>query len=198
MASPVPTVLSTSLSAAHVFSKASVPSITLIAGLGIVGDCHAGETVQHRSRLHIQPPPANLRQVHLIPVEILHSVASTLSANQKTQLLAPGALGQNITTQGIDLLALSVGTELHFVDPAMEEGAVTGPVVVLAGLRNPCPQINKFQPGLQERFLIRDADRKIVGRLAGVMSTVKIGGAIRPGMAIRVVSPGEHVPLGPV
>ncbi|KAL3461944.1 pyruvate kinase-like protein [Aspergillus heterothallicus] len=200
MASP-PTVLSTTLSATHVFSKTPSPAITLLPGLGIQGDCHAGETVQHRSRLHIKPPPTNLRQVHLIPIEILQSISSTLSPDEETKLLAPGALGQNITTSGVDLLSLGAGTELHFV---AAEGAATADstssvvVIVLTGLRNPCPQISKFQPGLQEKFLVRDAERKIVKRLAGVMATVKVGGEVKPGMAIRVVSPAEYVALGPV
>jgi MOSC domain-containing protein YiiM len=174
-------------------------SITLIPGLGVEGDCHAGETVQHRSRLHITPPPANLRQVHLIPIEILEKVTDTLSNDEKNRVMEPGALGQNITTRGLDLLSLSVGTELHFVDPSNPDDTA-GAVIILTGLRNPCPQINKFQPGLQERFIVRDAERKIVGRLAGVMATVRIGGVVTTGSWIRVVAPGVggHVALGPV
>jgi MOSC domain-containing protein YiiM len=191
-------ILSLSTSTQHTFSKTPVASITLIPGLGIEGDCHAGETVQHRSRLHITPPPANLRQVHLIPIEILEKVSAGLSDDEKRRVLESGALGQNITTQGLDLLSLSVGTELHFVDPSNPDDTA-GAVIVLTGLRNPCPQINKFQPGLQERFIVRDAERKIVGRLAGVMATVRIGGVVKTGSAIRVVAPpGEHVALGPV
>ncbi|KAL2864045.1 MOSC domain-containing protein [Aspergillus lucknowensis] len=195
-----PNVLSVTTSSSHNFSKSSVPSIKLITAWGIEGDCHAGETVQHRSRLHIRPPPANLRQVHLIPIEILHKVSTALSAEQKTQLFQPGALGQNITTEGVDLLSLGVGTELRFVGaPTGDTGAeAEEAIVVLQGVRNPCPQIDRFQSGLKERFLVRDADRQIVGRLAGVMATVKQGGIIRPGMGIMVVKPAAHVPLGPV
>jgi MOSC domain-containing protein YiiM len=197
MANPQPFVLSVTTSPSHNFSKPTALFITLIEGYGIEGDCHAGETVQHCSRLHIRPPPANLRQVHLIPIEILHKVSSTLPTNLKTQLFEPGALGQNVTTEGIDLLALGLGTELRFVDPT-NEAAATGPIIVITGVRNPCPQIDKFQPGLKERFLVRDENRKIVGRLAGVMSTVKRGGVISPGMRIVVTKPAEHVALGPV
>ncbi|KAL3485381.1 pyruvate kinase-like protein [Aspergillus germanicus] len=191
------TILSLSSSTQHTFSKTPVANITLIPGLGIEGDCHAGATVQHRSRLHITPPPANLRQVHLIPIEILEKVSAGLADDEKKRILEPGALGQNITTRGLDLLSLSVGTELHFVDPSNPDGAA-GAVIVLTGLRNPCPQINKFQPGLQERFIVRDAERKIVGRLAGVMATVRIRGVVTTGSWIRVIAPGMHVALGPV
>ncbi|KAL4947307.1 pyruvate kinase-like protein [Aspergillus filifer] len=191
-------VLSVSSSSSHSFSKPSALSINLIANHGIEGDCHAGKTVQHLSRLHIKPPPTNLRQVHLIPIEILHKVSSGLSASQQASLLKAGALGQNITTEGIDLLSLSTGTELHFVNAAAKDGDTTGPILVLTGLRNPCPQIDKFQSGLQERFVIRDANRQITGRLAGVMSIVKQGGVVKPGMRIDVVKPAKHIPLGVV
>jgi MOSC domain-containing protein YiiM len=131
-----------------------------------------------------------------MPVEILQRVSDGLSSGEKTRLLSPGALGQNITTQGVDLLGLPVGTELRFVTDG--DGGDDGPVLVLTGLRNPCAQINKFCPGLQERFLVRDAKREITARLAGVMSTVRVGGEVRAGMSIVIVRPEKHVPLGPV
>ncbi|KAL4981757.1 pyruvate kinase-like protein [Aspergillus falconensis] len=199
MTSTNPHVLSLSTGRAHTFSKSPASSITLIANYGIQGDCHAGTTVQHRSRLHIRPAPPNLRQVHLMPLEILQRVSGGLSGDDKRRLVAPGALGQNITTEGVDLLGLPVGTELRFVnDDGDREGREDGPVLVLTGLRNPCAQINKFCPGLQERFLVRDANRDITGRLAGVMSTVRVGGEVRAGMGIVVVRPERYVPLGPV
>ncbi|KAL4772316.1 pyruvate kinase-like protein [Aspergillus nidulans var. acristatus] len=196
MADSRPRVLSLSAGEAHTFSKSPASSLTLIANYGVQGDCHAGTTVQHRSRLHIRPAPANLRQVHLMPVEILQRVSDGLSSGEKTRLLSPGALGQNITTQGVDLLGLPVGTELRFVTDG--DGGDDGPVLVLTGLRNPCAQINKFCPGLQERFLVRNAKREITARLAGVMSTVRVGGEVRAGMSIVIVRPEKHVPLGPV
>ncbi|KAJ0420237.1 pyruvate kinase-like protein [Aspergillus carlsbadensis] len=197
MSSATGKILSLSTSSEHTFSKTAVPSITLIPGLGIEGDCHAGVTVQHRSRLHITPPPANLRQVHLIPIEILEEISANLSDDERRKILEPGALGQNITTRGIDLLSLSMGTELHFVDASNQTESPSA-VIVLTGLRNPCPQINKFQSGLQERFVVRDAERKIVGRLAGVMATVRVGGVVTTESRIRVVAAGVHVALGPV
>ncbi|KAL5333803.1 pyruvate kinase-like protein [Aspergillus crustosus] len=191
-------VLSVTASALHDFSKPSAPSLTLIQGYGIEGDSHAGETVQHRSRLHLNPSPPNLRQVHLIPIEILQTVSGRFSANERRAILDPGALGQNITTEGIDLLALGSGTELHFVDPTDPLPVETAPAIKITGLRNPCPQIDDFLPGLREEFLIRDANRRIVGRLAGVMATVTRGGVVTPWMKILVSKPAEHVPLGPV
>ena len=181
-------VISTALSGEHTFSKQSVPSITVVQGLGVAGDCHAGKNVQHRSRLHIKPPPANLRQVHLIQEEILTQ-----------HNLKPAEIGENITTRGIDLLSLGKGTQLHFVrcedavDTALRQEHA---VLTITGLRNPCPQIEKHRKGLQELFIERDVDRKIVVRKAGVMSTVDFGGVVMPGMKIIVQTPDEYEALG--
>ena len=178
------------LSEAHTFSKQMVPSLTLLPGLGVEGDCHCGETVQHRSRLKIRPKPKNLRQVHLIDLEILKE------CNVKT-----GDMGENITTVGMGLLSLGKGTRLHFFPPDSPSTAgqmIDGtsellqqpghPVLRLEGLRNPCPQISHFRAGLQEQFIVRDEDRKIINRKAGVMTTVEegAGGVIEVGMAIFV------------
>ncbi|KAL4801849.1 PK beta-barrel-protein domain-containing protein-like protein [Aspergillus unguis] len=187
-------VVSVTSAAAHTFSKPAVTSVKLIANHGIEGDCHAGKTVQHRARLNVKPAPQNLRQVHLIPIETLQRISTSFSAEQKAKLLKPGALGQNITTQGIDLINLPVGTQLQFVG---SDGGI-GPILVLTGLRHPGPGIDRFQPGLLDRLLVRDASRQITGRLAGVMSTVKQGGVMKPGMRIVVVKPAKHVSLGPV
>ena len=173
-------VLNLSLSKAHEFSKTPVSSINLLTGLGVEGDCHLGPTVQHRSRLHIKPPPANLRQVHLIQNEVLEKLN-----------VSPSELGENITTNGIDLLGLGKGTRLHFLpaDCPLETGTKPHPVVRITGLRNPCPQIERFRKGLQEKFIVRDAERMIVGRKAGVMSVVEVGGQIGNGMKIVVEKP---------
>jgi len=183
------TVVSTALCDQHVFSKQAVPSINLIEGRGVEGDCHLGESVQHRSRLHVKVPPANLRQVHLIEHEILI-----------TNNLKPAEIGENITTEGIDLLSLGRGTKLHFLDPQNTEDvamtkAKVHPTITITGLRNPCWQIEKHRQGLQEVFVERDTNRTIIARKAGVMSTVDVGGIVMPGMRIVVEAPADHIPL---
>lgn len=180
-------VVSVSLSESHDFSKQPKSFINLIKGLGVEGDCHAGVTVQHRSRLHIKPPPINLRQVHLLQYEILKQLD-----------IKPSDLGENITTDGIDLLALSKGTKLHFLSAASCSDNIpseTHPVVVITGLRNPCPQIEKFRKGLQEHFIVRDAQRNIVGRRAGVMGVVEAGGRVEKGMKMVVEKPATFMAL---
>ncbi|EAS36189.2 MOSC domain-containing protein [Coccidioides immitis RS] len=183
-------VLSVSLSSTHSFSKPPVPSITLLPNLGVQGDAHAGTTVQHLSRKHIQPPPLNLRQVHLIHAEVLSQASASTDIPLK-----PGQLGENITTTGINLLSLGKGTKLRFVGEEKPDDHDDAPVVMVTGLRNPCPQIDKFQAGLKEKFVVRDAQRKIVQRKAGIMGVVEVGGEVKPGMRIVVEKPAVHEPL---
>ena len=176
------TVLAVARSPRHRFSKQTEPAITLIEGLGVEGDAHAGVTVRHRSRVARNPAQPNLRQVHLIHSELFAELAA------KGFALSPGDMGENIATAGIDLLALPVGTVLRLGEAA--EVAVTG-------LRNPCQQLDRFAPGLMAATL-EQTEAGLV-RKAGIMATVRRGGTIRPGDAIAVVlPPPPHRYLAPV
>lgn len=176
-------VVAVSLRAGHHFSKTGALGIRLLAGLGVAGDAHMGETVKHRSRVRKDPTQPNLRQVHLIHAELFDELRA------RGFMVAPGELGENITTTGIDLLALPTGTRLHLGASA---------VVEITGLRNPCSQIDKFQEGLMAATLDRDADGNLV-RKAGVMSIVISAGDVRPGDPVAVDPPAEpHRPLLPV
>ncbi|MFJ3903633.1 MOSC domain-containing protein [Streptomyces sp. NPDC090025] len=176
----VGSVTAVSSSGVHEFSKLNRPAITLLAGLGVADDAHAGVTVKHRSRVAKDPTVPNLRQVHLIHTELFDEVAAAGFE------VAPGDLGENVTTTGVDLLALPTGTVLRIGAEA---------VVELTGLRNPCAQIDNFQHGLLKQVVGRDEDGNIV-RKAGVMSVVLSGGEIRPGDPIRAEFPaGPHRPL---
>lgn len=173
------TVESVHVSAAHTFSKSAVPAIELVEGIGVSGDSHAGTTVKHRSRVARDPDQPNLRQVHLMHQELFELLAADGYS------VLPGQLGENITTAGIDLLDLPVGTRLHLAEA----------VIVVTGLRNPCQQINDFQPGLMKK-LIRADESGQVERLAGVMGIVARSGTVRPGEGISVELPPEpHHPL---
>jgi MOSC domain-containing protein YiiM len=172
-----------SRSAGHRFSKDGTEGLTLLAGLGVDGDCHAGVTVQHLSRVRRDPGQPNLRQVHLIAAELYDELT------EKGFELEPGQLGENVTTTGVDLLALARGTRLSI-----------GPEVVLevTGLRNPCVQIDRFRPGLLAEVLYRDAAGQVVRR-AGVMAVVVAGGEVGVGDTITVEPPPPPLsPLTPV
>ena len=160
-------VLAVARHGTHAFSKPTQDSITLLAGLGVVGDAHQGETVKHRSRVARDPTQPNLRQVHLIHAE-LHDELRAAGFD-----IAPGAMGENITTGGIDLLGLAEGTLLRLGASA---------VVRVTGLRNPCVQLDRFRPGLMAATLGRDTAGALV-RKAGVMAVVLAGGEVRPAAA---------------
>jgi MOSC domain-containing protein YiiM len=177
------TVVAVSRNEDYSFTKPNRPGITLLAGLGVEGDVHAGVTVRHRSRVAVDPTRPNLRQVHLIHEELFAEVG------RHGFEVAPGDLGENITTRGLDLLALPTGTVLRLGGDAAVE---------VTGLRNPCRQIDRFQSGLLKRVVARDEAGEIV-RKAGIMGIVVRGGVVRPGDDIRVELPaGPHRPLAPV
>lgn len=170
-------------SASYSFTKAPVAAVELVEGLGIAGDIHAGATVKHRSRVARDPTQPNLRQVHLIHGELHDELATRGFA------VAPGAMGENVTTRGVDLLALPTGTRLHL-------GA--GAIVEVTGLRNPCLQLDGIRTGLMAALLDRDADGNLV-RKAGIMGIVLASGVVAAGDAIVVEQPaGPHRPLEPV
>ena len=157
--------------------------MVLVEGHGVEGDAHAGATVQHRSRKRWRPQAPNLRQVHLLHDELLDDLRGRGFA------VGPGDVGENVLVRGVDLLALPTGALVQLGDTA---------VVEVTGLRNPCVQLDRFADGLMAAVLRTDADGT-VHRLAGVMSVVRTGGAVRPGDRVGVRLPdGERVPLRPV
>lgn len=197
-----PEVVAVARDAMHRFSKPTCRSITLVAGVGVLGDAHAGTLVQHRSRVRRNPNQLNLRQVHLLQSELFAELAAA------GYDVGPGDLGENITTAGVPLLELPVDTRLRL-----------GEVVLrLTGLRNPCRQIDDFRPGLL-RLVVARADGRpssaqptltrsggvdtlegsSVTRRAGVMAVVEQGGEVTPGTSVEVELPPErHRPLQPV
>lgn len=89
----------------------------------------------------------------------------------------------------MDLLGLPTGALLHLGEDAC---------VRITGLRNPCQQINDFEPGLLREVLGRAEDGS-VSRKGGVMGVVVSGGVVRPGDGVRVELPeGDLEPLSPV
>jgi hypothetical protein len=176
-------VMAVSRSPKHTLSKPNEGAIRLVAGLGVDGDAHQGETVKHRSRVARNPNQPNLRQVHLIHAELLDQLRAAGFE------ISAGQMGENVTTRDVDLLALPTGTRLRLGETALIE---------ITGLRNPCAQLDKIQHGLMAATLDRD-DRGNVIRKAGVMSIVLMGGEVRPGDSIEVELPAfPHHPLQPV
>ena len=176
-------VAAVSRSAKHTLVKANQDSIRLLSGLGVDGDAHQGATVKHRSRVARDPTQPNLRQVHLIHAELHEELRAA------GFIVSAGQMGENITTQGVDLLGLPAGARLCIGGAA---------VVEVTGLRNPCAQLDRIQPGLMAATLGRDQHGNLV-RKAGIMGVVIAGGEVRPGDQIRVeLPPQPHRQLAPM
>ncbi len=171
------------VSPTHTMSKAGCEHIRLLAGLGVEGDAHLGETVKHRSRVARDPTQRNLRQVHLIHAELHDELGEAGFA------VEAGRMGENVTTRGVDLLELPKGTRLHLGETA---------IVEVTGLRNPCVQLDGIQRGLMAATLARDGDGGLV-RKAGIMGIVLADGTVRAGDRVRVELPeGPREHLTPV
>lgn len=176
-------ITAVSRSRCHTFGKPNEPVIRLITGLGIEGDAHMGQRVKHRFHALKNPLARNLRQVHLLHAELFDEL------RERGFHVWPGAIGENVTTRGVDLLALPRGTRLRLGAEA---------VIELTGLRNPCRQIDTFQPGLLKAVLGRNPEGRLI-RKTGVMAIVVTSGDVKATDMIAVELPaGEHRPLLPV
>jgi MOSC domain-containing protein YiiM len=167
-----PAVVAVSCSPRHAVSKTVAPEIVLIAGRGVAGDAHFGTTVQHRYDRRRDATRANLRQVHLIGAELFTELASS------GIVVIPGALGENITTRGVDLVALPAGTRLALGTDA---------VVELTGLREPCVLLEGVHAGVRAATTMPCEGGKALRH--GVMAVVRAGGAVRAGDAVSIALP---------
>ena len=92
-------ILSLNISKEKGTPKTPVPRMVLIPDQGIEGDAHAG--------------PGN-RQVSLLADEDIDTM------REKLDSLVPGDFAENITTRGIDLPSLPVGTRLYIGGAVLE------------------------------------------------------------------------------
>ncbi|MEH6452863.1 MAG: MOSC domain-containing protein [Psychromonas sp.] len=174
------TVVVVSSSKTHSFSKLNQASINLIEGIGVQGDAHAGKSIKHIYLAKKDPSRPNIRQIHLIQSELFEELA------EQGFDVEAGQLGENVTTQGLDLLSLPTGTQLKIGENA---------VIELTALRNPCVQIHNFKKGLLKAVMGKDDDGKVV-RKVGVMGIVAAGGEVKPNDVIEVIFPEQpHSPL---
>ena len=157
----------------HHFSKKVCDSLLFLEGVGIEGDAHCGQTVKHRSRVKIDPTQPNLRQVHLIPSELISELRS------RGFNVEAGTMGENILTQGIDLLSLPKDTQLTLGNNV---------VLRVTGLRNPCAQLDNYQKGLTQAVLSKDPEGNLI-RKAGIMAVVEKGGTVILGDLIDIDLP---------
>jgi MOSC domain-containing protein YiiM len=166
-------VLSLCKDDSHRFSKQVFETLSFLEGLGVEGDAHCGATVKHRSRVKVDPTQPNLRQVHLIHSELL------VQLRKEGFDVVPGTMGENVLTEGIDLLALPRDTLLKLGRDVL---------LRVTGLRNPCAQLDNYQRGLTQAVLERDSEGNIV-RKAGIMAVVEKGGLVRVSDPIEIIFP---------
>lgn len=137
--------------------KTPIPSGELTAA-GITGD-------SWRYRFHGGPKQAVL----LITLEGIEELIAQGFA------LSPGALGENLTTRGLDRRALRFGQRLQ----------VGTAVIELTKMRQPCATLNVLGPGIQAaiydaRVVKGDHESPLWG-LSGFYASVVEPGIVRPG-----------------
>lgn len=173
-------VVSLSKDEGHNFSKKTYESLCFLKGMGIEGDAHCGKTVKHRSRVKADPSQPNLRQVHLLHSELF------VELRDKGFEIEAGTIGENVLTEGLELLSLPTNTVLKLGENV---------VLRVTGLRNPCAQLDNYQKGLTKAVLDKDAEGNLI-RKAGIMATVIKGGIVKLEDQITVELPEPpHLPL---
>jgi MOSC domain-containing protein YiiM len=175
-----PTVIAVCLNTTRGMAKHPKGSINLLAGLGVEGDIHRGKTTQHLYLKKRDPSRINLTQVHLLHAELHERL------NEAGFEITPGLMGENITTRGVDLMALPRGARLSLGKAA---------IVEISGFREPCSKLDNLRTGLMKASFRWDQ----MGRRApdaGVMAIVVKGGWVFPGDMIQISLPDKpHLPL---
>jgi MOSC domain-containing protein YiiM len=166
------TVVAVAADRGHHFGKPPQDRIVLVEGHGVEGDAHAGPFVRHRYLARRQPRLPNLRQVHLIRSELFASLSEAGFE------VAAGELGENITTAGLDLELLPLGTLIQ-LGPAA--------IVELTGLRTPCVLIDRFRADLK-RQVLSSAETGLPFK-SGVLGVVRAGGPVAAGDTARILLP---------
>ena len=178
------TVMTVSTSGDHTFRKPLVDTLTLVQGIGVAGDAHAGATMMMPSKKKGigREPVENKRQVHVFASERLAEL------NELGFPVSPGDLGENLTTEGVQVLDLPLGTVLAIGESARVE---------VTGLRNPCRTLEAKYPGITKEFLVKcGEDPGAWERRTGIFGVCVAGGAVRPGDVMTIELPPEpHEPL---
>lgn len=143
-------LVSVNTNAEQAFRKLPRTVARLVDDFGLEGDRHAGRP---------------LRQVSLLSVETERELA------EKGLPVSPGVLGENLTLEGLDVMALPVGQRLRLGDSVELE---------ITGDRPACRELLDVHP---------DALKALVGR-TGKMARVIGTGLVRPGDAVVLVPDG--------
>jgi len=142
------TVVSVNISRTKGVRKAPVAGCCVVPGLGLEGDAHAGD---------------GHRQVSLLALESIQKMRDVGCD------VGPGDFAENITTSGLELVSLPIGTVLR----------------VGAGARLEVSQIGKI---CHDRCSIFEQAGDCVMPREGIFARVLAGGPLRPGDRVEVES----------
>jgi MOSC domain-containing protein YiiM len=153
--------------------KIEIDAIQLLENFGVEGDYHAGEFVRHRYLARKDPNVSNVRQVLLIDTAILSYLAG------QDIHLEPGMMGENLVLDGIDLMALPIGTRLEVGEATLE----------ITEIRHPCYQLNESHPNLLEA--VKSSGTGSDPHNAGMLARILKGGWVRPGDRAKILPQTE-------
>jgi len=142
------TVVSVNVSRTKGVRKAPVPGCLIVPGLGLEGDAHAGD---------------GHRQVSLLALESIEKMRAVGLD------VGPGDFAENITTSGLELVTLPIGTVLRVGDGARLEVSQIGKVC-------------------HARCAIYEQAGDCVMPREGIFGRVLTGGPVGPGDRVEVES----------
>jgi|SRR5689334_22649700 MOSC domain-containing protein YiiM len=145
--------------------KRAIPAAT-IGSLGLEGD-------EHDYRHHGGPE----RAVCLFPLELIRTLAAEGHA------IVPGAIGENVTTEGLDWSLVVPGARLQLGDRVL---------LHVTRYTSPC---TKIAPVFTDRDYGRVSQKLHPGE-SRVYTSVLVEGVVRTGDVVRVVDAGKAAPLG--
>ncbi len=148
-------LVSVNISADRQFRKLPRTKARFVENFGLEGDRHAGRP---------------LRQVSILNAETVDELARAGIP------VEPGILGENITLEGLPVMALHVGTRLRIGQAELE----------ITGDRPACREMLEIHP---------NALKAMVGR-AGKMARVVRGGTVRPGDPIELIGGPDAITHG--
>jgi len=167
------TVVSVNISTAKHTAKTPVPSAELVSEAGVSGDAHSGPGIRQVSLLAVESIE---RQARVFRERMKHSGEDLrcAKAHGQEEDLKPGDFAENITTRGLDLPALPIGTRLRL-----------GERVVLS--------VSKIGKECHRHCAIYEAMGDCVMPREGIFAVVEEGGTVREGDSIiRVEDRDPH------
>jgi len=132
------------------FNRVAVDSVELIAGHGIKGDRKAGRNPK--------------RQINIVSMNLVETLDALGFQTH------PGALGEQLVIDGVDVMELPIGTQIQLGDTA---------VIELTMVRTGCDWLEMIHGQSKD---------KAVDRL-GMLAKVVQGGVIKVNDAVKVIEP---------